>query len=77
MPTVILLDVSLSMSRPVGGDTPGQNNDDDVVEVMLRKNLAAQGCNLLLDHFAQHCKLEFSSLVSINLIVLMSIICIL
>lgn len=70
MPTVILLDVSLSMSRRVPGavETPGSpgsnsNVEDDVVEVMLRRDLAQHGCNILLDHMAQHCKLEFVSLI--------------
>lgn len=55
MPTIILLDVSLSMTRPVhladGGET-------------TRKQLAILGINAFLDHLSIHSKLEFISLVS-------------
>lgn len=55
MPTVILLDVSLSMTRPVqlcdGTET-------------TRKQLAVHGINAFLDHLSVHSKLEFISLVS-------------
>ncbi|XP_076067921.1 integrator complex subunit 14 isoform X4 [Oratosquilla oratoria] len=57
MPTVILLDVSLSMCRRVSEEA--SNGEEDV----LRKHLAVHGCNVLLDHFMQHCKLEFTALV--------------
>ncbi|KAG7165110.1 Integrator complex subunit 14-like [Homarus americanus] len=62
MPTVIILDVSLSMSRGVDIASPCQE-DEDVESLLLRKDLAAHGCNILLDHFIQHCKLEFASLI--------------
>ena len=65
MPTVILLDVSLSMSRGVDISSPSPD-DDEVEPLPLRKDLAAHGCNILLDHFTQHCKLEFASLVSMK-----------
>ena len=67
MPTILVVDVSLSMSRGEedeeekekegggGGEGEGQ---------LLRRDLAALGCNIILDHFIQHCKLEFVSLVS-------------
>lgn len=62
MPTVILLDVSLSMSRGVDIASPSPE-DEEVEPLPLRKDLAAHGCNILLDHFIQHCKLEFVSLI--------------
>ncbi|XP_063600703.1 integrator complex subunit 14-like [Penaeus indicus] len=64
MPTVILLDVSLSMSRSVDVSTPSQS--EEVERLELRKDLAAHGCHSLLDHFAQHCKLEFACLISFS-----------
>lgn len=66
MPTVLLLDVSLSMCQPVFEDLgivkskPLEENGD----VILRKNLSVMGCNQILDHFSQYCKLEFTALVS-------------
>lgn len=52
MPTVLALDVSLSMCRPVTGEgTPEDYN---------RKNLAIHGLSSLLDQFS---KLEFTSLI--------------
>ncbi|EEC13758.1 conserved hypothetical protein, partial [Ixodes scapularis] len=53
MPTVILLDVSLSMCRPV----------PDSAEPLQVRHLAVHGINAFLDHMAQHCKLEFATLV--------------
>lgn len=55
MPTVILLDVSLSMTRPV------QLSDGTET---TRKQLAVHGINAFLDHLSVHSKLEFISLVS-------------
>ncbi|KAJ8960172.1 hypothetical protein NQ318_003895 [Aromia moschata] len=54
MPTVILLDVSLSMTRPV------QLNDGSET---IRKQLAEIGINAFLDHLSVHSKLEFISLL--------------
>ena len=55
MPTLLLLDVSLSMSRPVSvSDGP-----DDT----QRRNLAIHGINSFLDYLNAHSKLEFVSLV--------------
>lgn len=58
MPTVILLDLSLSMTRPViladGTET-------------TRKQLAVNGINAFLDHLSIHSKLEFIALVRIYL----------
>lgn len=62
MPTVILLDVSLSMSRGVDVGSPCQD-EEEAERLELRKDLAAHGCHILLDHFVQHCKLEFACLV--------------
>lgn len=56
MPTVLLLDVSLSMCRPV--PMP------DSAEPYQVRHLAVHGMNALLDHMMQHCKLEFTALVS-------------
>ncbi|XP_041364746.1 integrator complex subunit 14-like [Gigantopelta aegis] len=55
MPTVIALDVSLSMSRPV--------LIPDCSEEYERRHLAVNGINSLLDFMTQNCKLEFFSLV--------------
>lgn len=55
MPTVLLLDVSLSMSCPVG--------TQDSTEVISRRHLAVSGINAFLDYLSANCKLEFVSLV--------------
>ncbi|KAJ8933163.1 hypothetical protein NQ314_014170 [Rhamnusium bicolor] len=57
MPTVLLLDVSLSMTRPV------QLNDGTET---TRKQLAEIGINSFLDHLSVHSKLEFISLIMKN-----------
>ncbi|RZC38957.1 dnaJ -like subfamily C member 2 [Asbolus verrucosus] len=54
MPTVLLLDVSLSMTRPV------QINDNAET---TRKQLAIIGINAFLDQLSVHSKLEFISLI--------------
>lgn len=59
MPTVILLDVSLSMTRPV------QLSDGTETS---RKQLAVNGINAFLDYLSVHSKLEFIALVSRYLI---------
>lgn len=66
MPTVLLLDVSLSMCRPIleGLGSPPKSLEENG-EVILHKNLAIMGCNQILDHFSQYCKLEFTALVCI------------
>lgn len=56
MPTVILLDLSLSMTRPV---VLADNNET------TRKQLAVQGINAFLDCLSIHSKLEFIALVRI------------
>ena len=55
MPTVILLDVSLSMTRPV----PLADGS-----ITTRKQLAISGINAFLDYLSVHSKLEFIALVS-------------
>ncbi|KAH3839511.1 integrator complex subunit 14-like [Dreissena polymorpha] len=55
MPTILALDVSLSMSRPVKTEAGGED--------FSRKNLAIHGLSTLLDYFTANCKLEFTSLV--------------
>lgn len=56
MPTVIVIDVSLSMTRPI--------TFADTSESYSRLNLGIHGINVLLDYLAIHSKLEFVSLVS-------------
>lgn len=57
MPTVILLDVSLSMAQPVVVPDSEKVN-------LTRKTLAIHGLNVFLDYLAAHSKLEFVALVS-------------
>ncbi|XP_049787030.1 integrator complex subunit 14 [Schistocerca cancellata] len=58
MPTVIVVDVSLSMTRPVALPESG--------EVYTRHNLAIHGINTLLDYLAVHSKLEFVALIAFS-----------
>ena len=55
MPTIIALDVSLSMSRPV----PMSDTSEDY----QRRHLAVHGINMLLDFISVNAKMEFISLV--------------
>lgn len=55
MPTVIALDVSLSMTRQL----PGKNNDETTFH-----QLALKAINHFLDYLTSNSKLEFVSLVS-------------
>lgn len=57
MPTVLVLDVSLSMIRPIPGQT------DDVTYHLL----AVHGINQFLDYLTASSKLEYVSLVSTQL----------
>lgn len=57
MPTIIVLDVSLSMIRPV----PGQTGDEAIISY---HQLAVQGINQFLDYLTSTSKLEYVSLVS-------------
>ncbi|XP_012706758.1 integrator complex subunit 14 isoform X2 [Fundulus heteroclitus] len=57
MPTVILMDVSLSMTRPVSLDG---------IEEFQRKNLAVHGLNMLFEHMASNYRLEFTALMAFS-----------
>ncbi|KAL7980194.1 hypothetical protein Chor_001462 [Crotalus horridus] len=54
MPTVVVIDVSLSMTRPVSIEGS---------EEYQRKHLAAHGLTMLFEHMATNYKLEFTALV--------------
>ncbi|XP_072397378.1 integrator complex subunit 14 [Diabrotica undecimpunctata] len=58
MPTIILLDVSLSMTRPV--------QVGEGFETVSRKQLAELGINAFLDYLSIHSKLEFISLMAFS-----------
>lgn len=57
MPTVVLMDVSLSMTRPVSLEA----NED-----FQRKNLAVHGLNMLFEHMASNYRLEFTALMAFS-----------
>eukprot|EP00064_Thunnus_orientalis_P000374 superscaffoldBa00000018_g374 len=57
MPTVVLMDVSLSMTRPVS---------QDGTEEFQRKNLAVHGLNMLFEHMASNYRLEFTALMAFS-----------
>lgn len=59
MPTVIALDVSLSMTREV----PATNNNTNEDPITYHQ-LAVHGINELLTYLSKHSKLEFVMLVS-------------
>lgn len=56
MPTIIALDISLSMTRFV----PGASNQDS----LTYHQLAVQGINQFLNYLSKNSKLEYISLVS-------------
>ncbi|XP_063221536.1 integrator complex subunit 14 [Bacillus rossius redtenbacheri] len=58
MPTVIVIDVSLSMSEPIELPETG--------EVVTKQFLAVQGVNTLLDYLAANCKLEYVSVIAFS-----------
>lgn len=58
MPTVILMDVSLSMSRPVP--------TSDTTETHTRHTIATAAVNTFLDYLTIHAKLEYVALVSFS-----------
>lgn len=58
MPTVVLLDVSLSMSRPVPTTDPTENH--------TRLTIAAAAINSFLDYLSVHSKLEYVALVTFS-----------
>ncbi|XP_030621757.1 integrator complex subunit 14 [Chanos chanos] len=57
MPSVVLMDVSLSMTRPVAADGS---------EEFQRKNLAIHGLTMLFEHMATNYRLEFTALVAFS-----------
>uniref|UniRef100_A0A673M249 Integrator complex subunit 14 n=1 Tax=Sinocyclocheilus rhinocerous TaxID=307959 RepID=A0A673M249_9TELE len=57
MPTVVLMDSSLSMTRPVSVEGS---------EEFQRKNLAVHGLTMLFEHMATNYRLEFTSLVTFS-----------
>lgn len=58
MPTVILLDVSLSMSRPLP--------TSDTTETHTRSSIASTAINTFLDYLCIHAKLEYIALVTFS-----------
>ncbi|KAI5634754.1 von willebrand factor type A domain-containing protein [Phthorimaea operculella] len=58
MPTVLLLDVSLSMTRPVP--------TSDATESINRLTIASAAINTFLDYLSVHSKLEYVALVSFS-----------
>lgn len=59
MPTIIALDVSLSMTRTVPVANNGSNDEN-----ITYHQLAIQGINEFLNYMAKSLKLEYISLVS-------------
>lgn len=57
MPTVVVMDVSLSMTRPV---------TQDGSEEYQRKNLAVHGLNMLFEHMASNYRLEFTAFMAFS-----------
>uniref|UniRef100_A0A4W4HDL3 Integrator complex subunit 14 n=1 Tax=Electrophorus electricus TaxID=8005 RepID=A0A4W4HDL3_ELEEL len=57
MPTVVLMDASLSMTRPVSLEGS---------EEFQRKNLAVHGLTMLFEHMAMNYRLEFTALVAFS-----------
>lgn len=60
MPTIIALDVSLSMTRPVPIAINGVNDENSITY----SQLAIQGINAFLNYLTKNSKLEYVSLVS-------------
>lgn len=58
MPTVILLDVSLSMSRPVP--------TSDATETHTRFTIATAAISTFLEYLSVHAKLEYVALVTFS-----------
>lgn len=57
MPTVVMMDVSLSMTRPVVVESS---------EEFQRKNLAIHGLTMLFEHMATNYRLEFTALLAFS-----------
>lgn len=62
MPTIIALDVSLSMTRAVPVAATNGTNDENITY----SQLAIQGINEFLNYLTKNSKLEHVSLVSIH-----------
>lgn len=58
MPTVIILDTSLSMCRPVLTSHPSES--------LKVKDLAIHGLSRLLDYMTNNCKLEYAALMTFS-----------
>ncbi|XP_011498230.1 PREDICTED: von Willebrand factor A domain-containing protein 9 [Ceratosolen solmsi marchali] len=63
MPTVLALDVSLSMRRPVVGANVGEGLQ---AEQLTRHHLAIQGISTILHYLQSHSKLEFVALIAFS-----------
>uniref|UniRef100_A0A240PK97 Integrator complex subunit 14 n=1 Tax=Anopheles epiroticus TaxID=199890 RepID=A0A240PK97_9DIPT len=65
MPTIIALDVSLSMSRPIPNHSTstGGSGSSSSENVLTYHQLAVQGVNYVLDYLTKHARLEFVSLI--------------
>ncbi|EAT33192.1 AAEL014546-PA [Aedes aegypti] len=61
MPTIIAVDVSLSMTRPVPVAASGAGPSAE--DGLTYHHLAVQGVNTILDYLAKHSRLEFVSLI--------------
>uniref|UniRef100_A0A8C4Q4C6 Integrator complex subunit 14 n=1 Tax=Eptatretus burgeri TaxID=7764 RepID=A0A8C4Q4C6_EPTBU len=57
MPTVVLLDTSLSMARPICGEAADE---------VQRKHLAAHGLGILFEHLSSQYRLEFTALAAFS-----------
>ncbi|XP_058460146.1 integrator complex subunit 14 [Malaya genurostris] len=63
MPTIIALDVSLSMTRPAPGGNTVSTTGSSGEEIWTYHQLAIHGINTILDYLAKHSRLEFVSLI--------------
>ncbi|XP_052861726.1 integrator complex subunit 14 [Anopheles cruzii] len=64
MPTIIALDVSLSMTRPIPNSSTGGTTAAGMPENTLTYHqVAMQGINSILDYLSKHARLEFVSLI--------------
>ncbi|XP_053662332.1 integrator complex subunit 14 [Anopheles marshallii] len=65
MPTIIALDVSLSMSRPIPNQpsSTGGSSSAESDNVLTYHQLAVQGINYVLDYLTKHARLEYVSLI--------------
>uniref|UniRef100_A0A1Y9IW43 Integrator complex subunit 14 n=1 Tax=Anopheles minimus TaxID=112268 RepID=A0A1Y9IW43_9DIPT len=65
MPTIIALDVSLSMSRPIPNQpsSTGGSGSAESDNMVTFHHLAVQGINYVLDYLTKHARLEYVSLI--------------